>query len=104
MCGIQFLNLLISTFPHLQIETMSIHFHPLRVKEIRKETADCVSVVFEIPEELKNDFAFNQGQSLSMRSIINGEEVRRTYSICSSPGENEWRVAIKKVEGGIFSS
>jgi ring-1,2-phenylacetyl-CoA epoxidase subunit PaaE len=61
-------------------------------------------VVFEIPEELKTDFAFSQGQSLSMRSIINGEEVRRTYSICSSPVDKEWRVAIKKVEGGIFSS
>ncbi|HEX7904393.1 MAG TPA: 1,2-phenylacetyl-CoA epoxidase subunit PaaE [Chitinophagaceae bacterium] len=83
---------------------MSIHFHPLRIKEIRRETPSCVSVVFEIPDELKDDFKFNQGQSLTMRSTINGEEVRRTYSICSSPLDNEWRVAIKKVEDGLFST
>ncbi len=83
---------------------MSIHFHPLRIKEIRKETPECVSVLFDVPEELKNDFQFKQGQSLTMRTLINGEEVRRTYSICSSPLEKEWRVAIKKVEGGLFSA
>ena len=82
---------------------MSIHFHPLRVKEIKKETADCVSVCFEIPEELRKTFAYKQGQSLTMRAMINGEEVRRTYSICSSPLDTEWKVAIKKVEGGLFS-
>jgi ring-1,2-phenylacetyl-CoA epoxidase subunit PaaE len=83
---------------------MSIHFHPLRIKEIRKETTECVSVVFEIPPALRNDFIFNQGQSLTMRTTLNGEEVRRTYSICSSPLDNEWRVAIKKVDGGLFST
>lgn len=83
---------------------MSIHFHPLRIKEIRPETAECVSVVFEIPGHLQKDFQFKQGQSLTMRTFINGEEVRRTYSICSCPLDNEWRVAIKKVEGGLFSS
>ena len=82
---------------------MSIHFHPLRIKEIKKETPDCVSVQFEIPEELKKSFAYKQGQSLTMRAMIGGEEVRRTYSICSSPLDNEWKVAIKKVEGGLFS-
>lgn len=82
---------------------MSIHFHPLRIKEIRTETSDCVSVVFEIPENLKNDFIYKQGQSLTMRTIINKEEVRRTYSICSSPLDNEWRIAVKKVDGGLFS-
>ena len=83
---------------------MSIHFHPLKIKTIKKETVDCVSVLFEIPEELKMDFAFQQGQSLTMRTMINGEEVRRTYSLCSSPLDQEWRVAIKKVEGGLFST
>src|ERR1700741_3354226 len=83
---------------------MSIHFHSLPVKEVRKETADCVSVAFDIPEALKKDFTFKQGQSLTMRTTLNGEEVRRTYSICASPLENEWRVAIKTVEGGLFSS
>lgn len=82
---------------------MSIHFHKLVIKEIIKETAECISVQFEIPEELKKDFAFKQGQSLSMRIFLNGEEIRRTYSICASPLDNEWRVAIKKQEGGLFS-
>lgn len=83
---------------------MSIHFSPLSIKEIRKETADCVSVVFDIPETLKTGFAFKQGQSLTIRATINNEEVRRTYSICSSPLENECRIAVKKVDGGLFST
>lgn len=83
---------------------MSIHFHALRIKEIRRETTDCISVLFDIPENLQKDFQFNQGQSLTMRARLNGEEIRRTYSICSSPLDNEWRVAIKKVEGGLFST
>ena len=82
---------------------MSIHFHPLTVKEIIKETTDCVSVSFEIPGDLKEVFQYTQGQSLTMRTTINGEEVRRTYSLCSSPSENKWKVAIKKVDGGVFS-
>jgi len=83
---------------------MSIHFHKLAVKEIKKETADCVSVSLLVPEEIKKEFLFKQGQSLTMRTFIDGKEVRRTYSICSSPLDNEWRVAIKKQEGGIFST
>ena len=81
-----------------------IHFHPLKIKEVRRETDDCVSLLFEIPNDYKEQFAFKQGQSLTMRTKLNGEEIRRTYSICSSPLEKEWRVAVKKVEGGIFSS
>lgn len=83
---------------------MSIHFHKLRIKQIRKETADCVSILFDVPESIKEEFAFHQGQSLTVRTFINGEEIRRTYSICSSPLENEWRVAVKKVDGGQFST
>jgi ring-1,2-phenylacetyl-CoA epoxidase subunit PaaE len=83
---------------------MSIHFHPLRIKKIIKETDQCVSVEFEIPEKLAEVFQFKQGQSLTMRTTLNGEEVRRTYSLCSSPLDNKWKVAIKKVEGGSFSS
>ena len=82
---------------------MSIHFHSLRIKQIRKETPECVSVVFDIPESLRDRFRFKQGQSLTMRASFGDTEVRRTYSICSSPLENEVRVAIKKVEGGLFS-
>ena len=83
---------------------MSIHFHPLRVKKITRETDQCVSVEFEVPENLTEIFQIKQGQSLTMRTMLNGEELRRTYSLCSSPIDNVWKVAIKKVEGGSFSS
>jgi ring-1,2-phenylacetyl-CoA epoxidase subunit PaaE len=59
--------------------------------------------VFDIPEDLKQQFQYTQGQSLTMRAIVNGEELRRTYSLCSSPADNEWKVAVKKVESGLFS-
>lgn len=82
---------------------MSIHFHALKVKAVKKETSDCVSVVFDVPDHLRETFRFTQGQSLTMRTVLNGEEVRRTYSICSSPLDEQLKVAIKKVEGGLFS-
>ena len=81
-----------------------IHFHPLKIKEVRRETDDCVSLVFDVPEEFREKFAFRQGQSLTMRTTLKGEEIRRTYSICSSPLDKEWRVAVKKVDGGVFSA
>jgi ring-1,2-phenylacetyl-CoA epoxidase subunit PaaE len=83
---------------------MSIHFHKLKIKEIRKETNDCVSISFEIPPGLKDSFSFQHGQNITIKKEINGEEARRSYSICSSPYENELRVAVKKVEGGAFSA
>src|SRR5262245_60120405 len=83
---------------------MSIHFHPLRIKNIKRETDQCVSVEFEVPGDLAEAFEFKHGQSLTMRTFINGEEVRRTYSLCSSPLDKKWKVAIKKVESGLFSS
>ncbi len=79
-------------------------FYPLRVKEIRRETVDCVSVAFEIPEEYREAFRYTPGQYLTFKSNIQDAEVRRSYSICSSPADNELRVAIKKVQGGRFSS
>ncbi len=82
---------------------MSLHFHKLRVKDIRKETDDCVSISFDIPNTLKDVFLFEQGQNITLRRDLNGEETRRSYSICTSPFENELRVAVKKVEGGLFS-
>lgn len=83
---------------------MSLHFHPLKIKEVRKETADCVSILFDIPNNLQEQFAFTQGQNVTIKTTINGEEVRRSYSLCSSPLDNEFRVAVKKVEGGLFST
>lgn len=82
---------------------MALQFHRLIVKEVIKETPDCVSVSFEIPEGLKKDFQYKAGQNLTLRTWIDNEEVRRSYSLCSSPLDNEWKVAIKKVPGGQFS-
>jgi ring-1,2-phenylacetyl-CoA epoxidase subunit PaaE len=82
---------------------MAVHFHPLKVKEIRKETADCVTVTFDVPENLESEFLFKEGQNITIRASIGGEEVRRSYSICTAPHEKSVKVAIKKVDGGLFS-
>lgn len=83
---------------------MSTHFHSLRVREVRRETPDTVSVSFEIPQDLRETFRFTQGQYLTLRTVIDGEEQRRSYSICTGVHENDLRVAIKKVIGGVFST
>jgi len=82
---------------------MAVHFHKLKVKEVRAETPDCVSIVFTVPEAAKDAFVFEQGQNITIRKEIDGAEIRRSYSICSAPFENELRVAVKQVEGGKFS-
>nr|MBW0160212.1 phenylacetic acid degradation protein [Sediminibacterium sp.] len=83
---------------------MSIHFEQLTVREVRRETNDCVSIAFEIPDALKNAFQFLQGQYITLKTKIDGEEVRRSYSICSSPLDQELRVAVKKMPKGVFST
>lgn len=83
---------------------MTPKFHTLKISDIRKETEDAVSIAFEVPDNLKTDYLFNAGQYLTLKSIIDGEDVRRSYSLCSAPYENEWRVAIKVVDGGKFST
>ena len=81
-----------------------MRFHRLNIKDIRPETAHCVSIAFDVPEQLKTEFSFKQGQYLTLKAHINGEEVRRSYSICSAPSDNELRVAIKEVAEGVFST
>lgn len=83
---------------------MAVHFHKLKVKEVKEETPDCVSIAFDVPGNLKNDFLFEPGQNITIKKEIDGEEIRRSYSICTAPFENELRVAVKKVEGGKFSA
>jgi ring-1,2-phenylacetyl-CoA epoxidase subunit PaaE len=83
---------------------LAIHFHKLIIKDIKKETLDCVSIAFEIPVEAQKEFVFFPGQNITIRTFNDSEEIRRSYSICSSPLESELRVAVKKVEGGIFST
>jgi ring-1,2-phenylacetyl-CoA epoxidase subunit PaaE len=82
---------------------MAVHFHELAIKEIIKETPDCISIEFDVPETLKEDFKYTQGQNINIKTTVNGEEVRRTYSLCTSPQENKLKVAVKKVNGGLFS-
>ena len=79
-------------------------FHPLKVKDVYKDTKDTVVVSFDIDKELENSFRFTQGQHLTLRKTIDGQDVRRSYSLCSSPLENEWKVAIKEIPGGVFST
>lgn len=83
---------------------MSIEFYKLKVKEIRRETPECVSVAFEIPEEKKDIFKFTQGQYITIRKYFMGEEIRRSYSLCTSPLDNDFRVAVKKMYDGKFSN
>jgi ring-1,2-phenylacetyl-CoA epoxidase subunit PaaE len=79
-------------------------FYKVHIQEIRTETADAVSVVFGIPENLKTNFQFTAGQYVTLQTVIKGELIRRAYSICSTPESGEIRVAIKKVEKGLFST
>ena len=78
-------------------------FHSIRVAEVIKETGDCTRLTFDIPKELEETFSFKQGQHLTLRKIINGQDIRRSYSLCSSPLEKKWQVAVKKIPGGLFS-
>ena len=79
-------------------------FHTLSVKDIYKETDDCSVITFNVPSELETEFRFRQGQHLTLKADINGEDVRRSYSLCSGPVDGEWKVAVKKILGGKFSS
>src|SRR3954465_7795033 len=79
-------------------------FHRLAVSDLRRETADAISLTFAIPDKLQGDYRFAPGQYLTLRTMIDGEEVRRSYSICSGPDDGELRIAVKKIDGGAFSN
>jgi ring-1,2-phenylacetyl-CoA epoxidase subunit PaaE len=83
---------------------MTPKFHTLTITDIKKETKDTVSIAFDIPFDLKSDYQFQSGQYLTLRAIVEGEDIRRSYSLCSAPFENEWRVAVKSVTNGKFSN
>ncbi len=83
---------------------MSNTFHKLTIKSVIQETADTVSILFDMPDSLSSLFSFKAGQYLTLKAMINGEDVRRAYSLSSAPHENEWKVAVKKVENGKFST
>jgi len=78
-------------------------FHTLSIKHILRQTDKCVTISFSVPEQLKQNFSFIAGQYITLKTVINGEEVRRNYSLCSSPKSGELTVAVKEVEHGTFS-
>jgi ring-1,2-phenylacetyl-CoA epoxidase subunit PaaE len=82
---------------------VSVHFHKLKIAEVVPETAEAVSLRFEVPPELEEAFAFKPGQHLTLRATLDGEEVRRNYSLCTAPDERDWMVTIKRMPGGFFS-
>ncbi|RYH76182.1 ferredoxin--NADP reductase [Flavobacteriaceae bacterium 144Ye] len=79
-------------------------FHKLTIKDIQRETDKSVTVSFHIPETLKSEFSFTAGQYITLRTTLNGNEVRRDYSLCSSPKSGEIKVAVKEVKDGTFSA
>ena len=83
---------------------MKPNFYTLEVLDVRNETADSVSISLNIPQDLKPAFKYQSGQYITFKTNIDNEEIRRSYSLCSSPVESEWRVAVKKIENGKFST
>lgn len=80
-------------------------FHTLKIKDVRRETADAVSIAFDIPLAIQHEYQFKQGQYITVKLNVNGEELRRSYSICTSPySEKELRVAVKEVKDGRAST
>lgn len=79
-------------------------FHPLRVRSIERDTPEAVIVTFEVPPELREVFGFTQGQYLTLRKEIDGQDLRRSYSICAGVDEGILRVGVRKVPGGVFSN
>lgn len=83
---------------------MTPKFHALKIADIRQETEDTVSIAFEVPADLTTDYTYKAGQYLTLRATIDGQDTRRSYSICTAPNEGQLRVAIKRIEEGLFSS
>ncbi|MBQ0933117.1 phenylacetate-CoA oxygenase/reductase subunit PaaK [Ideonella sp. 4Y16] len=79
-------------------------FHSLRVRAIEPDTAEAVVVSFDVPPELRETFAFTQGQYLTLRATVDGEDLRRSYSICAGVDDGELRVGVRQVKGGRFSN
>ncbi len=86
------------------MSSASVIFHPLRVREVLPDTAEAVVVAFDVPAELREVFSFTQGQYLTLRTEIDGADLRRSYSICAGVDDGELRVGVRKVKGGVFSN
>ncbi len=83
---------------------MAVAFHRLKVADVRRETPDAVSVAFVVPAALAEAYRFRPGQHVTLRAQFDGIEIRRSYSICSAPGDGELRIAVKKMDDGLFSA
>ena len=83
---------------------MSTIFHPLTVRSVQPDTAEAVIVSFDVPPALRAVFGFTQGQYLTLRTDIDGQDLRRSYSICAGVDDGELRVGVRKVRGGVFSN
>jgi len=83
---------------------MAQAFHDIVLKDVVEETAKAKSLVFDIPDELRDQFQYKAGQYLTLKFDIDGEEYRRSYSLSSAPSENQWRVCVKRVQGGKISN
>ena len=79
-------------------------FHKLTIGDIRRETDDAVSLAFAVPAPLARAYRFRPGQYLTLRATIEGEDIRRSYSICSGLDDGELRIVVKRVAGGAFSN
>ncbi|MBV8605461.1 MAG: phenylacetate-CoA oxygenase/reductase subunit PaaK [Pelomonas sp.] len=82
----------------------SLHFHPLSVSEARADGEDAVVLRFDVPPALRETFRFEAGQYLTLRALVDGQDLRRSYSICAAPGEGALRVGVRRVDGGAFSN
>jgi len=79
-------------------------FHKIKVKDVYKETSDCSVITFDVPQNIVENFKYRQGQHLTLKADIEGEDTRRSYSLCSSPIDGEWKVAVKLIPEGKFST
>ena len=79
-------------------------FHPIQVSQVHATTRDALAVSFDVPQHLREVFQYTQGQYLTLRTTLDGEEIRRSYSICAAVQDQRLRVAIKRVAGGVFSN
>src|SRR6266571_3579280 len=83
---------------------MSVAFHRLKIRDVRRETAEAVSIAFAVPTGLAKAYRFDPGQHLTLRTVLLGVETRRSYSICTGPDDDDLRVVVKQQEGGLFSN
>ena len=92
-----------NSFPIFAKKKSMSSFYKLNIKEVKRETKDAVSILFNVPTELQSNYKFVAGQYINLKLTLDGEEIRRAYSICSSPESGELRIAVKAVKNGLFS-